>query len=277
MVLDVHPIRVLNQKKTQSSAIVPDWLLEQICLVSMNCTWQDVREWHMKDSWTHCITIRKEAKVSALRIYPPCLYSVMHHPSPSVVPDFIFKGPTSIRSTVLEGTTVESLDLSDHQHQLRSVEICMDEGYSWACLLVATRVLSTPLVKDLKGIQLNYFVATLISTHGPHLKHFSINRLPISLRTLHKICAGFTNFKQLFTIVKQEDLVSTCPRIWQVPVLKSQIRYRNPLGTHYWKMLNSKLSISILWLSQCMGWVSLLFLPRPHCRSWNIVAPWLHK
>ena len=72
---------------------------------------------------------------------------------------------------------------------------------------------STPLVEDLKGIQLDDFVATLISAHGPRLKRFSINRLPISLETLHEICAGFTNLEQLFTVVEREDLVSTRPRI----------------------------------------------------------------
>ena len=67
---------------------------------------------------------------------------------------------------------------------------------------------STPLAQDLKGIQLDHLVAALISTHGPRLKRFSINRLPISLEALYNVCTRFTNLEQLFTVVEQEDLVS---------------------------------------------------------------------
>jgi hypothetical protein len=71
----------------------------------------------------------------------------------------------------------------------------------------------TPLAQDLKGIQLEGFIATLISTHGPRLKRLSINRLPISPNALYGVCTGFPNLEQLFTIVEQEDLVSSYLRI----------------------------------------------------------------
>lgn len=67
---------------------------------------------------------------------------------------------------------------------------------------------STPLAQDLKGIQLDYLVAALISAHGPRLKRFSINRLPISLEALYHVCTRFTSLEQLFIVVEQEDLVS---------------------------------------------------------------------
>ena len=72
---------------------------------------------------------------------------------------------------------------------------------------------STPLVEDLKGIELDDFIATLVSTHGPRLKRLSIHRLPISLKALHDICTGFTNLEQLFAVVEQMDPVSGCLRL----------------------------------------------------------------
>ena len=59
-----------------------------------------------------------------------------------------------------------------------------------------------------QGAQLDDFVASLISVHGPRLKRFSLHRLPISLKALDDVCTGFTSLEQLFIVVEQEDLVS---------------------------------------------------------------------
>ena len=56
--------------------------------------------------------------------------------------------------------------------------------------------------------RLDDFVTAIISTHGSRLKRFSLHRLPISLKALDDVCAGFTNLEQLFILVEQEDLVS---------------------------------------------------------------------
>lgn len=62
--------------------------------------------------------------------------------------------------------------------------------------------------------QLDDFVTDLISAHGPRLKRFSLHRLPISLKALDDVCTGFTRLEQLFIVVEQEDLVSSCLRIY---------------------------------------------------------------
>lgn len=84
---------------------------------------------------------------------------------------------------------------------------------------------STPLAEDLKGIELDDFVTALISTHGLRLRRLSIHRLPISLKTLHNACVGFTNLEQLFTVVRGEDLVSAFPTI-------RNVAFRSVSGIH---------------------------------------------
>lgn len=78
----------------------------------------------------------------------------------------------------------------------------------------------TTIIEKLEETQLDGLVATLISTHGPRLKHLSMHRLPISLKVLHDVCTGFKNLEHLFVVVEPTDLVSACPRIWFV-VLQS--------------------------------------------------------
>ncbi|KAF9645469.1 hypothetical protein BDM02DRAFT_3181243 [Thelephora ganbajun] len=72
----------------------------------------------------------------------------------------------------------------------------------------------TTVIKDQEA-RLDDFVAALISVHGPHLRRFSLHRLPISLKALDDVCTGFTNLEQLFIVVEQEDLVNTRPTICQ--------------------------------------------------------------
>ena len=71
----------------------------------------------------------------------------------------------------------------------------------------------TTVIKD-EEVQLDGFVTSLISIHGSRLKRFSLHRLPISLKALDDVCAGFTNLEQLFVVVEQGDLVSPWLRIF---------------------------------------------------------------
>ena len=65
-----------------------------------------------------------------------------------------------------------------------------------------------------REIQLDDFVAALVSAHGPRLKRFSLHRLPISLKALDGVCTGFTDLEHLFIVVGQEDLVGSYPRVF---------------------------------------------------------------
>ena len=69
-------------------------------------------------------------------------------------------------------------------------------------------------IKDNGEVQLDNFITTLISVHGPRLKRFSLHRLPVSLKALDCACAGFTNLEQLFIVVEQQDLVSSSPGVY---------------------------------------------------------------
>ena len=56
-------------------------------------------------------------------------------------------------------------------------------------------------------IELNDFVAALVSNHGSRLKSFSVHNMPISLEVLDKVCTGFMKLEDLTIIVDQKDLV----------------------------------------------------------------------
>ena len=81
---------------------------------------------------------------------------------------------------------------------------------------------------ELEENNLDGFFALLISTHGPRLKGIFIYRLPITMKVLHDVCAGFTNLEHLFVFVKKVDLVSASLRIW--PPLLARTRFQDLLG-----------------------------------------------
>jgi len=64
----------------------------------------------------------------------------------------------------------------------------------------------TTVFMAFRNIQLDGFIAALVSTHGPRLKHLSVHRLPISMKAFHDVCAGFTNLEHLFVVVDRRDL-----------------------------------------------------------------------
>lgn len=78
---------------------------------------------------------------------------------------------------------------------------------------------------NLKTIQLDDFVATLISTHGSRLRRFSIHRLPISLKALYEVCTEFPNLEHLFVVVEQMEPVCPCLKTSLVP-------FRSVSGAH---------------------------------------------
>lgn len=85
---------------------------------------------------------------------------------------------------------------------------------------------SAPLIQDVNGIQMDEFVAALISAHGQRLKRFSIDRLPISLKAFYDVCAGLPNLELLFVTVEREDLVSGYLRIRQAALQSIPGSYR---------------------------------------------------